>query len=157
MTSNRPIDEWGQEGIDAACEFLKRWEGLRLKAYKAVPTEQYWTCGYGHYSKDVKPGEEIDEITALLWLDADVKHVQKRLASLLTVPVTLSQSTALISFAFNVGVGAFSKSTLRRLINEGKLANASYEFRKWVHSGGVRLDGLVRRREAEMRLFREGM
>lgn len=157
MTDSRPIEEWGQAGVDAASEFLRRWEGLRLKAYKAVPTEQYWTCGYGHYSKDIKPGEEIDEITADLWLDADVKHVQTRLANLIDVPVTLSQSTALISFAFNVGVGAFSKSTLRRLINAGKLANASYEFRRWVTSGGVRLDGLVRRREAEMRLFREGM
>lgn len=157
MSGKKRIDEWGQEGVDAACEFLRRWEGLRLKAYKAVPTEQFWTCGYGHYSKDIKPNEEIDEITADLWLDADVKHVQTRLAKLLEVPVTLTQSTALISFAFNVGVGAFSKSTLLRLINRGKLANASYEFRRWVTSGGVRLDGLVRRREAEMRLFREGM
>lgn len=155
--TKRPIDRWGQEGVDAACEFLKRWEGLRLEAYKAVPSERYWTCGYGHYGKDIKPGQVIDEITADLWLDADVKHVQTRLAKLIEVPVTLTQSTALISFAFNVGIGAFERSTMRRLLNAGKKATAAYEFRKWCNSGGVRLDGLVRRREAEMRLFREGM
>lgn len=153
----RLIADWGQEGIDAASEFLQKWEGLRLTAYKAVPTETYWTIGYGHYSKDVRQGERIDEITAFLWLQDDIVNVVNRLATLITVPVTLGQSTALISFAFNVGVGAFQRSTLRRLINQGHLANAAYEFRKWVNSGGKRLDGLVRRREAEMRLFREGM
>lgn len=155
--TKRPIDEWGQEGIDAACEFLKPWEGKSLKAYKVFPTEQYWTIGYGHYGKDVKPGEVIDDIAALLLLDADVKYVQARLAKLITVPVSLSQSTALISFTFNLGVGTFQRSTMRKLLNEGKYANASYEFRRFVNSGGKRVDQLVRRREAEMRLFREGM
>lgn len=153
----KPIGDWGQEGVDAAAEFIKVWEGLRLKAYKPVASERYWTAGYGHYSPDIKEGEEIDEITAFLWLDADIKHVQTRLAAMLSEPVTLTQSTALISFAFNVGLGAFQRSTLRKEINKGHMANASYEFRKWVNSGGKRLDGLVRRREAEMRLFREGM
>ena len=151
------IGDWNGEGVEAAANFLRDWEGLRLVPYKAVPSETHWTVGYGHYSKDIREGERIDEIQAELFLDADIKYVQRQLADLVSVPVTLAQSTALLSFAFNVGIGNFKRSTLRKLLNEGKAVNAAYEFRKWNRAGGKELPGLSRRRRAEKALFMDGV
>jgi len=67
-----------------------------------------------------------------------------------------NQYSALVSFIFNLGCGAFQGSTLRSLLNNGNVEGASKEFGKWVYGGGVVLPGLVRRREAERVLFCTG-
>lgn len=157
MKEKKLIAEWGNKGIDAAAAFISDWEGLRLEAYKPVPSEKNWTIGYGHCSPAVKEGDRIDEITAFLWLDADLKYFQTRMAELVSVPVTLTQSTALLSFVYNVGLGAFKRSTLRKEINAGRIANASYEFLRWNRAGGKVVDGLTRRRHAEKALFMDGV
>ncbi len=157
MMEKKLIAEWGQQGVDAAAAFVADWEKLKLKAYKPVPTEKNWTIGYGHCSSSVKEGDEIDEITAILWLDADIKYYQTRLASLVTVPVTLTQSTALISLVYNIGVGHFKGSTVRKELNAGRIANAGYAFLMWNRGGGVVLPGLCRRRRAEKALFMDGV
>ena len=157
MKEKKMIAEWGNEGIDAAAAFVSDWEGLRLEAYKPVPSETYCTIGYGHCSPAVKEGDRIDEITAFLWLDADLKYYQLKLDDLVSVPVTLTQSTALISLAYNIGIGAFKRSTLRKELNAGRYVNASYEFLKWNRAGGKELPGLNRRRRAEKALFMDGV
>lgn len=157
MKEQKLIAEWGPEGVEAAANFLRDWEGLRLVPYKAVASEPYWTVGYGHYSKNIRAGERIDEIQAEIWLDADIKFAQTQLSALVTVPVTLTQSTALISFVFNVGAGNFKRSTLRKELNAGRIANAGYEFLRWNRAGGKVLDGLSRRRRAEKALFMDGL
>lgn len=157
MKEKKLIAEWGNEGIDAAAAFVSDWEGLRLEAYKPVPSEKDWTIGYGHCSPAVKEGDRIDEITAFLWLDADLKYFQLKLADLVSVPVTLTQSTALISLAYNIGIGAFKRSTLRKELNAGRLMNAAYEFLRWNRAGGQVLDGLNRRRRAEKAMFLDGV
>lgn len=157
MKEKRLIADWGQDGVDAAARFLRDWEGLRLEAYKPVATETYFTAGYGHYSKDLKPGERIDVIQAEMWLDADIKFAQRQLSDMVTAPVTLTQSTALISLVFNIGAGAFRRSTLLKQLNAGKLMNAAYEFLRWNRAGGKVLDGLNRRRRAEKALFMDGV
>lgn len=58
-----------------------------------------------------------------------------------TVPLTQNQFDALVSFSFNVGVGAFSKSTLLKRLNQKDYAGAKQEFRRWVYAGGRRLQG----------------
>jgi lysozyme len=81
---------------------------------------------------------------------------------LLSVPVTQGQFDALCSFAFNVGAweNGLSTSTLLRKLNQGDVQGAGGEFSRWVYAtvGGEkkRLQGLVRRREAEAKLFRTG-
>ena len=157
MKEKKLIADWGNEGVSAAAAFISDWEGLRLEAYKPVDSEENWTIGYGHSSPKVKPGDRIDEITAFLWLDADIKYFQTKLASAVTVPVTLTQSTALLSLVYNIGLGAFKRSTLRKELNAGRIVNASYEFLKWNRGGGVELPGLNRRRRAEKALFMDGV
>jgi lysozyme len=70
-----------------------------------------------------------------------------------TVPINQDQFDALVSFAFNVGVGAFNKSTLLKELNRGNYESAKNEFKRWVHGGGRRLPGLVSRRDHEAEMF----
>jgi lysozyme len=140
--------------VDCAKPLIRDFEGLVLKAYRCPAG--VWTIGYGH-TAGVKPGQEIDEIAAELLLDADLKFFAVQMAPLIKVPVTEGQAGALLSFAFNEGIGSFKRSTLLRLLNQGMFVNASYEFKKWKYAAGRELPGLVRRREAEAALFRQGM
>ena len=141
-------------GIDCAKPLVRDMEGVYRKAYRGPAGT--WTIGYGH-TAGVKAGQEIDEVAAELLLDADLKYVQTLMAPLIRVPVTESQAIALLDFVFNEGIGHFRHSTLLKLLNQGLYLNAAYEFRKWKYGGGKVLPGLVRRREAEEALFKQGM
>lgn len=141
------------KGID----FIKSFETLQLKAYKAVQTEQYYTIGYGHYGPDVIPGTTITEIEAERLLAEDLADFE-RCVSQSTSGWNLKQCQfdALVSFAFNVGVNAFQNSTLLKLVKQGAdEATIRDEFGKWCHSGGRVLKGLQRRRQAEADMYFE--
>jgi lysozyme len=70
------------------------------------------------------------------------------------VQLSQGQFDALVSFAYNVGVGAFGKSTLLKRVNAGRFEDVPAEFMKWTRGGGIELSGLVRRRRAEVKLWR---
>ena len=72
---------------------------------------------------------------------------------LIEVPLTDGQFDGLVSFAFNCGSGALQRSTLRRKVNREEHGEVPKELLKWVWSGGKKLKGLIRRREAEGRLY----
>ena len=72
---------------------------------------------------------------------------------LLNQPATQAQFDALVSFAFNLGVGNLKKSTLLKKFNAGDVQGAALQFKSWNKAGGKVLAGLTRRREAEMKLF----
>jgi lysozyme len=116
-----------------------------------------WTIGYGHLlSPDPKaPRPDItitmDEAVALL--AADLTKRASAVLVLIRVPLTDAQAAALIDFTYNLGVGALRSSTLRAVINRGKIDEAPKQFRRWVYARGMKLPGLVRRREAEARLW----
>lgn len=134
-------------------EALKRFEGLRTKAYKAVKTEKYYTIGYGHYGPDVKSGAVITEKQAEELLRKDLATCEA-FVNRLNVCRTQGQYDALVDFAFNCGTAALSRSTLlkkiRRNAPETEILN---EFRRWNKSGGRVLPGLVRRREWEAQRY----
>lgn len=77
----------------------------------------------------------------------------KQVAPLLEVPVKHHQFDALVSFAYNVGIGNLKSSTLLRKLNAGDYDGAALEFHRWKRSNGRVLPGLVRRRAAEALLF----
>jgi lysozyme len=132
-------------------ELLKVSEGLRLKAYKdAVGV---LTIGYGHTGKDVTPGKVIDEAKAEALLLADVEWAENAVRTKVTVPLTMGQFDALVDFVFNLGAGAFAKSTLLKKLNAGDYAGAAAEFPRWDKAGGKVLPGLTTRRLAEQRMF----
>lgn len=134
---------------------IKSFEGLRLKAYKCPAG--VWTVGYGHTGKDVKPGMVITEEQAEELLRQDLERFENGVLDLLTIPeLTSNQFSALVSLAYNIGLGNFKKSTLLKMINKGnkdELEAIHHQFRRWVYSGSNILPGLQRRREAEFDLY----
>lgn len=140
----------------AGINLIKSFEGLRTKAYKAVPTEKYYTVGYGHYGSDVRDDHVISEKQAEKLLYDDVQSFVAAVNKLLKVDVTQNQFDALVSFAYNVGVGALKSSTLLEYLNAGNFQKAADEFLKWNKSGGKVYGGLVKRREQERALFLTG-
>ena len=92
---------------------------------------------------------------ARAWLIEDIADAQIRLARYINVPVTQNEFVALVSLAFNVGVGALSRSKLLRKLNSGDREGAAEEFLDFDLANGKRLAGLTRRRKAEHDLFLE--
>lgn len=136
----------------SARELIQAWEGLRLRAYQCPGG--VWTIGWGH-TKGVTPGSEISVAEAERLLSEDIGEIERQLAELLPgVELGNNRKAALISLIFNIGVGAFGKSSLRRRI----LANPEdyrirNEFMRWVRAGGEILPGLVSRRRQEAVLY----
>lgn len=135
---------------------VKEFEGLRLKAYKCPAG--VWTIGYGHTSAagdpEVIPGMEITKAEAEEILKRDMVQYENGVRKLVKVEVTQGQFDALVDFAYNAGVGALAKSTLLKRVNEERFNEVPAEFMKWTRGGGKELPGLVRRRRAEVKLWR---
>lgn len=136
---------------------IKHFEGLFLDAY--LDPVGVWTIGYGH-TATAKKDMKITEAEAEKLLRDDLASHEKFVADKVTANLTEDQFSALVSFAFNVGNGAFAGSTMLRLLNAGKTTKAAEQFGAWVKGtiGGkkVTLPGLVRRRAAERLLFETG-
>jgi GH24 family phage-related lysozyme (muramidase) len=134
---------------------IKSFEGLELKAYQ--DSVGVWTIGYGHTSMagppEVFAGMTITEAMAEEILRSDLGVFETGVQNALQRPPTSDQFSAMVSFAFNVGVGAFRDSTLLRKHNAGDVQGAADEFLRWVFAGGQRLLGLDRRRKAERALY----
>ena len=136
---------------DTLISKLKEFEGLRLVAYKPTKAERWYTIGYGHCAGDVRAGMRITEEKAEELLKRDLFFVERFINGIPKVK-TQGQFDALVSFAYNVGVGNLKRSTLlKKIMHDAPTAEVQREFMKWVYSGGKKLDGLVRRRcwEAE--------
>lgn len=134
----------------AGLALIKSFEGLRLTAYKC-PAD-VWTIGYGSTGPHVKQGMTITEAQADKLLQDDLDRFEASVAK--HAPnASQNQFDAMVSLAFNIGTGAFEKSTLLRKFVAGDTAGAAEAFRQWVNAGGRKLEGLVRRREAERKLF----
>lgn len=130
---------------------IQKFEGLRLSAYKDAVG--IWTIGYGHTGPDVSPGMTITKEQALDLLRKDVARFETCVRENVKVPITQNQFDALVSLCFNIGCTAFANSTLVRLLNQKDYVSAAAEFAKWHKAKGRALEGLLRRRVDEMRLF----
>jgi GH24 family phage-related lysozyme (muramidase) len=132
---------------EAGINLIKSFEGLRLKAYKPVSTEKYYTIGYGHYGADVKQDMIItqDYADALLRLDLDKCE---RAVNSYERNWNQNQFDALVSFTFNCGV-----ANLKRLVTNRNNAQIAKAIPLYNKAGGKVRSGLVRRREAEKELF----
>jgi lysozyme len=129
----------------------KQFEGCKLEAY-LCPAEK-WTIGYGHTGPEVHQGLKIDQARADQYLLIDIQGAQSTVNNLVAVQLNQNQFDALCDFVFNCGAGNFQQSTLLKLVNEKKFAEAALEFGKWTKGGGKVLPGLVKRRAAEAELF----
>ena len=128
---------------------IKKFEGLSLRAYKPVPTERFYTIGYGHYGADVKANQVITEKEAESLLRKDLEKFEDYVNNL-GVCKRYSEFASLTDFAFNLGTAALGRSTLLKYIRQGKAEQyIREEFAERVNSKGMRLKGLVIRRQWE--------
>lgn len=137
-----------ETGID----LIKHYEGLQLQPYICPAGKP--TVGFGHTGPDVVFGRTVTEAEAEQLLREDLRFAEKGVETYARVPLTQGQFDALVSFAFNLGIGALRDSTLLKKVNAKDFEGAAAEFGKWVHGGGRVLPGLIKRRAAEAHLFR---
>jgi lysozyme len=142
--------------------FIGHFEGFRAKMYN--DPVGHATIGFGHLVhhgpiNGSEPAEFKRGITrerGLELLQQDASSAAGEIARSVRVKLTQPQADALISFAFNVGNGAFKESTLLRLLNQGDYGSVPAQLNRWTKASGRTLPGLVTRRKAEGALFRDG-
>ncbi len=136
----------------AGLALIKEFEGLRLTAY--LCPARVWTIGYGSTGPNVKPGQTITEQQAEALLQHDLDRFEDAVA-MAAPDATQNQFDAMVALAFNIGIGAFCKSTVLRKHRDGNYRAAAEAFGMWVKGGGRVLPGLQRRRTAEASLYRK--
>jgi len=138
-------------GVDLICSF----EGKRLAAYD--DGVGVWTIGFGTtvYPNGikVKKGDTCTETQAKAYMAHDLKKFESAVNNAVKVPLKQNQFDALVSLAYNIGIGAFNKSTLVKKLNTKDIRGAANQFDVWVNAGGKRMQGLVNRRAKEKALF----
>lgn len=147
------MELWLEKAIDLAKEF----EGCRLEAY---PDPVYgWrraTVGYGATGPSIIEGTVWTQEHA----DADLAYrmngIGNDIDDLVTVPISDEQKASLCDLAYNIGLGAFARSTLLACVNANHMQGAADQFMVWTKAGGIELEGLVKRRDAERALFTLG-
>ena len=129
-------------------------DGAQFKPY--ICPGGVLTIGWGHTNHN---GRQFEK--SARWkqqdcddaFDEDMEGFSEQVTALLKVAVKQHQFDALVSFAYNCGIGNLKSSTLLRKLNAGDMAGAALEFHRWNRSNGKVLAGLVRRRAAEALLF----
>jgi lysozyme len=140
--------------VELAIPFIKKYEDCRLKAYPDPGTGgDPWTIGFGSTGPGINPGTIWTQEQADSRFLEDVNEFAAEVAELVKVPTEPYQMAALISLAYNIGMTAFRKSTLLKLLNQGHYAEAGKQFPRWNRAGGRVMRGLTNRRNAEAALF----
>lgn len=137
--------------MDALLLLIRRFEGLRLRAYYCPAG--VLTCGYGSTGPDIAPDTvwTKEQADARMQLDA----ARFETAARRMCPALQGNALAAVAdFAYNFGATRLKASTLRRKINAGDMAGTRAELAKWVRGGGRILPGLVARRAAEAALLK---
>lgn len=144
-----------------------QWEGEVLHAYDDFDPQHRpvrpgarvagtLTIGVGHTGPDVFAGKMITRDESRRLFKEDIRKFTTGVERLVKVPLNDNQFGALVSFAFNVGLGAFQKSTLLKRLNAGEYDAVPFELKKYVRSKGKVMQGLVNRRAAESGLWAKG-
>ena len=129
---------------------IKKFEGCELIAYQdAVGV---WTIGYGH-TKGVSEGDIISSAQAEALLLKELKEYENYVHELVEVPLHQYQFDALVSWTYNLGPTNLKSSTMLKVLNEGKYNEVPDQMRRWNRAGGKVLEGLVKRRDYDARLF----
>jgi lysozyme len=129
---------------------VKRFEGLRLEAYRCPAG--VLTIGYGSTGPHVKQGMCITEEEAEALLRKDLSRFESGVWQIAGA-ATGDQFSAMVSLAFNIGLGAFATSTLVKRHKAGNHVGAANAFLMWNRAGKQILQGLIRRRESERKLY----
>ena len=143
-----PLMAYSKAGI----QLTERFEGCRLAAYP--DTGGVWTIGYGH-THGVHEGMNCTPEQAEVWLREDIQAAADAVNRLVKISLKQTEFDALVDFVFNLGAGAFARSTMLKDINAGNFAAAALQFPLWDRDAGRVLAGLLHRRLAEEAEFNE--
>lgn len=139
---------------NAMLYLIRRFEGCELSVYQCPAG--VWTIGYGHTGKDItKNTKPISQQQAEEYLIADATEALESLFSLSPGLASESENkiAALGDFVFNLGSGNYKSSTLKKYADKKDWAGVAFQLRRWTKAAGRNLPGLVRRREAEIKLL----
>ena len=131
-------------------DLIKEFEGFRTHAYQ--DSVGVWTIGYGH-TKGVQPTDIISAAQGDKMLADELSEYENYVKNLVTVPLHQHQFDALVSWTYNLGPTNLKNSGMLKVLNQGRYDLVPDEMRRWNKAGGVILEGLVKRREAEAKLF----
>jgi lysozyme len=140
--------------ISIATAVVSYYEGFEPTAYRdpvGIPT----IC-YGH-TATARMGQTISQAKCTALLQADLGHAFAAVDRRARVELPPPTRAALASFVYNVGEGAFARSTLLRKLNARDLRGACNELSRWVYAGGRKLNGLIKRRATERELCLSGL
>ena len=137
---------------DEGRNLIKSLEGLSLTAY---PDGGGYSIGYGHHGGGLKLGDRITAADAESLFAEDVARFESAVSAVMG-GTTQAQFDALVSLAYNIGVGAFNQSTLLQLHNARKYSLAAEQFDVWRKSGGAVNPALVKRRARERAVYVAG-
>ncbi len=150
-----------------AIEMIKHHEGVRTRPYRCPAL--LWTVAIGHVidpahigvkfedrkTLPIPPGWDrtlsMDEVESIL--AKDLERFERGVERLCPNGLTQSRFDALVSFAFNVGLGNLQRSSIRMRHNRGDYEGAAEAFMMWTKAGGKELPGLVKRRKDERALY----
>ena len=135
---------------DEGLYLLKHFEGCELKAYRC--SADVLTIGYGH-TKDVTEDMEITQEEAEAMLAEEMGEYEGYINNKVTVPLDQNQFDAMVCWVYNLGSGNLASSTLLSVLNNGEYDKVPEQILRWNKAAGKVLNGLVRRRDAEAKLF----
>lgn len=137
-----------------ATALIKQFEGLRLYAYHGdLDRPGLLTIGYGATGPSIKLSTRWTQQQADDDLSQRIDEFAKGVDQLVKVALNSNEKAALVSFVYNLGLESLRKSTLLKLLNAGDYNEAAKQILVWNKAGGITRPGLVRRREAEKKLF----
>lgn len=142
---------------DKGIEQLKTFEGFRSMPY--LDTAKKLTVGYGHLmvpGDGLVQGSPITMGQATTLLTQDV-GIAERCINTTGVELTQNEFDALVSFIYNLGTGAFMRSTLLKLLKEGRKDAAASEFPKWCMVANGHSNSILKRRLSEKNCFENGV
>lgn len=134
-----------------AITLVEQFEGCSLTPYQ--DSDGIWTQGYGHTEGVTADSPPITADQADALLAQDMAYAGEDVENEVTVPLNDNQFSALVSFVFNVGAGNFAGSGLLKVLNAGNYTFVPDHLAQWNKSGGRVIDGLTRRRRAEIILW----
>ena len=144
---------------DAALAIIREFEGFKAEAYlDNLAKPPLWTIGYGTTERAgvgivPRPGMVISREQAETYLQMAVDKFARQMLPHITRPINENQFGAFVSLAYNIGPGAFQRSSALRRFNAGDIPGAADAILMWDKAGGKVLRGLQRRRQAERALF----
>ena len=136
-----------QEGIS----LIKSFEGCEWTAYRCsanVPT-----IGYGH-TAGVSDGDTCTQEEAETMLAEDLVEFEDYVKNYVESELQQNEFDALVAWTYNLGPANLKESTMLKELNSGNFEEVPRQMKRWNRAGGEVLDGLIRRREAESRLFK---